>query len=67
MGQIRQTYLRIEPGASGIIHSKVLPGFWLDPEWLVQDPLPIPLEILRLIAGDALKQIAWAGNDWLVE
>ncbi len=31
----------------GHLHSKVLPGFWLDPKWLWNDPLPHPLSILR--------------------
>jgi Uma2 family endonuclease len=33
----------------GILESKVLPGFWLRPEWLWQDPLPEAEEVLREI------------------
>jgi Uma2 family endonuclease len=29
------------------IHSTVLPGFYLKPAWLWQDPLPNPLEVLK--------------------
>jgi Uma2 family endonuclease len=29
----------------GALHSKVLPGFWLRPQWLWQRPLPDPLEV----------------------
>ena len=30
-----------------ILHSKVLAGFWLKPEWLWQEPLPNVIEIAR--------------------
>lgn len=36
----------------GRYHSVVLPGFWLDPAWLWQDPLPKPAALLPLIAPD---------------
>jgi Uma2 family endonuclease len=35
----------------GIYQSQQLPGFWLDPAWLWQDPLPSPLRTLAEIAG----------------
>ncbi|MBX2999392.1 MAG: Uma2 family endonuclease [Caldilineaceae bacterium] len=35
----------------GIYRSQQLPGFWLDPDWLWQDPLPSPLRTLTQIAG----------------
>lgn len=35
--------------AEGRVASRVLPGFWLDPTWLWQEPLPKPAEILRQI------------------
>jgi len=35
----------------GRFHSRVLPGFWLDPTWLWLDPLPKPAEILRRIVA----------------
>jgi Uma2 family endonuclease len=31
---------RVEPDAQGRYHSQVLPGFWIDPNWLWQEPLP---------------------------
>jgi Uma2 family endonuclease len=34
-----------------VYHAHVLPGFWLKPAWLWQDPLPSPLRILAEIAG----------------
>ncbi|MGH2531026.1 MAG: Uma2 family endonuclease [Thermomicrobiales bacterium] len=37
----------------GLFHSAVLAGFWLDPNWLWQDPLPNPDAILMEIAPDA--------------
>ncbi len=33
----------------GKLHSKVLPGFWLRPEWLWQNPRPKKMAILREI------------------
>ena len=38
-------YVRIPP-KKGILHSEVLPGFWLRPEWLWQDPLPSVMSAL---------------------
>jgi len=35
------------------VRSRVLPGFWLDPEWLRRDPLPDPLDCLGAIAPEA--------------
>jgi len=32
---------------NGIFHSAILPEFWLSVDWLWQDPLPNPLDILR--------------------
>lgn len=36
------------PLHEGVLHSRVLNGFWLKPEWLWQKPLPPLLEVLRL-------------------
>lgn len=36
---------------NNVYHAHVLPGFWLDPDWLWQDPLPSPLRTLAEIAG----------------
>jgi len=33
------------PLEEGVMRSEVLPGFWLRPEWLWQDPLPKVLEV----------------------
>jgi len=35
--------------AEGVYRSAVLPGFWLRVGWLWQDPLPTPVETLRLL------------------
>lgn len=35
----------------GIFHSQVIEGFWLDPNWLWQDPFPDELETLQLLLG----------------
>lgn len=42
-------YEPIPPDAAGRVHSRVLPGFWLDPAWLWQEPLPKPAALLALI------------------
>ncbi|MDZ7363805.1 MAG: Uma2 family endonuclease [candidate division KSB1 bacterium] len=42
-------WLEIEPDAQGRLHSKVLSGFWLKPEWLINYPLPPILKTLQEI------------------
>ena len=37
----------------GTFHSQVLEGFWLDPNWLWQDPFPDELETLQQLLGNA--------------
>ncbi len=46
-------YQRVAPDGGGRYHSVVLPGFWLDPTWLWQDPLPNVERLLMRIAPDA--------------
>ena len=48
-------YLPVAPDDAGRYRSTALPGFWLDPAWLCQEPLPKPLAILHLIAPEALR------------
>ncbi len=48
-------YEPIPPDADGRYHSTVLPGFWLRPDWLWQEPLPGALTTLAAIAPDALR------------
>lgn len=48
-------YLPVAPDAAAHYASGVLPGFWLDPAWLRQEPLPKPLAIMRQIAPAALR------------
>jgi Uma2 family endonuclease len=43
------TYQAVPLDASGRFHSLALPGFWLDPTWLWQDPLPNPETLLAMI------------------
>ena len=47
------TYQTIPLDSEGRYHSRVLPGFWLDPAWLWQDPLPKPATLLALITARA--------------
>jgi len=39
-------YRQARPDDAGRLHSQVLPGLWLDPGMLWQDPLPDPLDAL---------------------
>jgi hypothetical protein len=48
-------YIAIASDAAGCYYSSVLPGFWLDPEWLKQEPLPKPLAVVQLLAPQALR------------
>ncbi len=50
---------RFEPIASdgaGRYHSAVLPGFWLDPAWLWQEPMPDPDRLKAVIAPDVWRR-----------
>jgi len=40
-------YERRKPDAQGIYHSAVVPGFWIDEQWLWADPPPKTLGVLR--------------------
>jgi Uma2 family endonuclease len=46
-----------EPDAQGRYHSEVLPGFWLDPAWLQEEPFPNPLLLIRQIVPDAWRRL----------
>ena len=50
-GRYREAFA--EP--DGRYHSTAVPGFWLRPEWLRQDPLPNALTCLAAIAPDAVR------------
>jgi Uma2 family endonuclease len=44
-------FVPIKPDGQNRLYSKVLPGFWLKPEWLAADPLPVVLAVLQEILG----------------
>ena len=46
----RGVYREVRPRA-GRLHSQVIPGFWLHPDWLWQDPLPLEPDILQQLLG----------------
>jgi Uma2 family endonuclease len=48
----RGAYHTIEPGADDVYRAVALPGFWLRPSWLWQQPLPAVDDTLLQIAGD---------------
>jgi Uma2 family endonuclease len=41
-------YQPLPIGSDGVVHSRVLEGFWLDVKWLRQDPLPRLAAVLKL-------------------
>lgn len=53
-------YQPVLPDERGRYHSTVLAGFWIDPNWFWQDPLPVVERLLFEIAGDAYLR-------WLLE
>jgi Uma2 family endonuclease len=40
-------YQRFGPDPDGIYRAAAVPGFWIRPDWLWQDPLPASLGVLR--------------------
>jgi Uma2 family endonuclease len=48
------TYQPIPMDADGRVWSMVVEGFWVRPEWFVQDPLPSVLDCMREIAPEIL-------------
>lgn len=49
-------YAETAPDADGRYHAAVLPGFWLEPAWLWQDPMPDPDRLKGIIAPDAWRR-----------
>jgi Uma2 family endonuclease len=47
-------YQAVPPDADGRYYARALPGFWLRPEWLWQEPLPDTLSCLLAIAPEAI-------------
>ncbi|HEX6122375.1 MAG TPA: Uma2 family endonuclease [Ktedonobacterales bacterium] len=54
----RGHYVTVAPDADGVFHSRSLPGFWLDPAWLWQEPLPNVIRTMKLIAREAYERYA---------
>ena len=52
-----RSYQPVAPDDHGRYHSIVLPGFWLDPAWFRQEPLPDVEDLLLAIVPDAYE--AW--------
>ncbi len=48
-------YLPVAPEADGRYYSAVVPGFWLRPSWLEQDPLPNALACLAEVDPEILR------------
>jgi Uma2 family endonuclease len=49
-------YDAVTPDEDGCYHSTTLPGFWLDPAWLDQDPSPNVERLLLRIAPTAYRR-----------
>jgi Uma2 family endonuclease len=61
-------YQRVAPDAQGRYHPAVLPGFWLDPNWFWQDPLPDAEDAMFAIAGRAYDEwLAAKRRAWLAD
>jgi Uma2 family endonuclease len=59
-------YQEVAPDAEGRYHSEALPGFWLDPNWFWQDPLPDVEDAMFAIAGQAYDEwLAAKRRTWL--
>ncbi len=54
----RGDYDAVALDADGRYHSRVLPGFWLRPEWFWREPRPHTLTMLAAIAPEALAAVA---------
>ncbi len=50
------SFQRVAPDDQGRLYSEVLPGFWIDPRWLLLDPLPDIIDRILLIAPDAYRR-----------
>lgn len=46
-----QSYRLIEQDELGRLHSLVMPGLWLRPDWLVQDPLPRAIDLVKEVSA----------------
>ncbi len=47
-------YQGVGPDNHGRLSSRALPGFWIDPAWLWQDPLPDPYQLFQeILAADS--------------
>jgi len=55
-------YQLVAPDEQGRLHSEVLPGFWIDPRWLLQDPLPNIIDTILLIAPYAYRRRLLSGS-----
>jgi len=50
-------WVEIKPDTQGRLHSKVLPGFWLNPEWFKTFPLPPVKKTLQAILSENFRLI----------
>ena len=61
-------YQEVAPDDRERYHSESLPGFWLDPEWFWQDPLPDVEDAMFAIAGHAYDEwLAAKRRAWLAD
>jgi Uma2 family endonuclease len=42
-------YHHVHADTEGVYHANILPGFWLRVDWLWREPLPSPMETIRLL------------------
>lgn len=49
-------FAEVRPDGDGRLRSTVLPGFWIDPVWFDEDPMPDPFELGDHILGANLAR-----------
>ena len=57
------SYRPIPLDADGRLRSRAVRGFWLRPEWLLQDPPPSALKRLAVIVPEALRTALGAAEE----
>ena len=49
-------FAEVRPDEAGLLRSTVLPGFWIDPVWFDEDPMPDPFEIGDAMVGRVVER-----------
>ncbi len=52
-----RSYRLVEKDELGRLHSVVIPGLWIRPEWFAQDPLPRGIDLIREMTSTGLEAL----------